>query len=52
MKKAGLPVVKFLRADYQGYNPSQPDNRDSFKWNDIPFTEWKSRTVTKEGFKT
>ncbi|EDV05133.1 GDSL-like protein [Bacteroides intestinalis DSM 17393] len=39
MKKAGLPVVKFLRADYQGYNPSQPDNRDSFKWNDIPFTE-------------
>ena len=21
MKKAGLPVVKFLRADYQGYNP-------------------------------
>ena len=39
MKKAGLPVVKFLRADYQGYNPSQPDIRDSFKWNDIPFTE-------------
>ena len=39
MKKAGLPVVKFLRADYQRYNPSQPDNRDSFKWNDIPFTE-------------
>ena len=39
MKKAGLPVVKFLRADYQGYNPSQPDNRDSFKWNNIPFTE-------------
>ena len=39
MKKAGLPIVKFLRADYQGYTPSQPDNRDSFKWNDIPFTE-------------
>lgn len=39
MKKAGLPVVNYLRTDYPGYNPSQPDNRDSFKWNDIPFTE-------------
>ncbi|MDE6173572.1 rhamnogalacturonan acetylesterase [uncultured Bacteroides sp.] len=39
MKKAGLPIVKFLRADYEGYNPAQPDALESFKWNDSPFTE-------------
>ncbi|EKU91379.1 rhamnogalacturonan acetylesterase [Bacteroides oleiciplenus] len=39
MKKAELPFVKFLRTDYEGYNPAQPDARESFKWNDCPFTE-------------
>lgn len=39
MKKAGLPIVKFLRSDYKGFNPAQPDARDTFKWNDSPFTE-------------
>lgn len=39
MKKAGLPIVKFLRIDYKGFNPAQPDARDTFKWNDSPFTE-------------
>lgn len=39
IKKAGLPIVKFLRSDYKGFNPAQPDARDTFKWNDSPFTE-------------
>lgn len=39
MKKAELPFVRFLRTDYEGYNPAQPDARESFKWNDCPFTE-------------
>lgn len=39
MKKARLPIVKFLRADYKGFDPMRPDARASFKWNDSPFTE-------------
>lgn len=39
MKKAGLPIVNYLRSDYPGFNPAQPDARESFKWNDSPFTE-------------
>lgn len=39
MKKAGLPIVKYLRADYKGYNPAHPDALESFKWNECPFTE-------------
>ena len=39
MKKAGLPVVKYLRADYQGFDPAHPDKFEDFKWNLSPFTE-------------
>ena len=39
MKKAGLPIVKFLCEDYQTYDPSHPDDWESFQWNDSPFTE-------------
>lgn len=39
MKKIQLPLVKYLRDDYTGYNPAHPDAFDSFKWNDSPFTE-------------
>lgn len=39
MKKAGLPIVQYLRTDYQEYNPVRPDARESFKWNECPFTE-------------
>ena len=39
MKKAGLPIVKYLRADYQGFDPAHPDKFEDFKWNLSPFTE-------------
>lgn len=39
MKKAGLPIVQYLRSDYEGYNPAHPDALENFKWNDCPFTE-------------
>lgn len=39
MKKAGLPVVKDLRADYKEFNPAKPDKFEDFKWNLSPFTE-------------
>lgn len=39
MKKAKLPIVNYLRADYKGYDPAHPDALESFKWNECPFTE-------------
>lgn len=39
MKQAGLPLVKYLRTDNEGYNPGCPDARETFKWNESPFTE-------------
>lgn len=39
MKRANLPLVKYLRGDYAGFNPTKPDARDTFKWNESPFTE-------------
>lgn len=39
MKKVDLPIVKFLRADYKGYDPAHPDALENFKWNCSPFTE-------------
>jgi lysophospholipase L1-like esterase len=39
MKSIGLPIIQNLRTDYNEYDPQHPDNRDSFKWNDSPFTE-------------
>lgn len=39
MKKINLPIVKFLRPDYKGYNPEHPDDFRTFKWDVSPFTE-------------
>ena len=39
MRKVGLPLVKYLRADYTEFNPAKPDARNTFNWNDSPFTE-------------
>lgn len=39
MKKVDLPIVKFLRTDYEGYDPAHPDALENFKWNSSPFTE-------------
>lgn len=39
MKKAKLPIVNYLRADYKGYDPAHPDALENFKWNECPFTE-------------
>ena len=39
MKKAQIPLVDYLRSDYQPYNPYQPDAVESFKWADSPFIE-------------
>lgn len=39
MKRANLPLVKCLRTDYTGFNPAKPDARNTFKWNESPFTE-------------
>ncbi len=32
MKQLNLPIVKFLRADWQDFNPAQPDDWKTFKW--------------------
>ena len=39
MKQAGLPLVKYLRTDNEGYDEACPDARETFKWNESPFTE-------------
>lgn len=39
MKKAGLDAVKYLRRDYQRFNPAHPDKFADFQWNLCPFTE-------------
>ena len=39
MKQAGLPLVKYLRTDNERYDPACPDARETFKWNESPFTE-------------
>lgn len=39
MKAANLPLIQYLRDDYQTYTPTQPDAFDSFNWNDSPFIE-------------
>lgn len=39
MKKADLEIVKYLRPDYSGFDPAQPDSFESFKWNLGSFTE-------------
>ena len=32
MKQLNLPVVQYLRADWQDFNPAQPDDWKPFKW--------------------
>ena len=32
MKQLNLPVVQYLRADWQDFNPAQPDDWKTFKW--------------------
>ena len=39
MKQNNLPLVKYLRTDYPGYDPAHPDTFESFRWNDSPFCE-------------
>lgn len=39
MKKLNLPIVSYLRSDYKDFDPANPDDVDSFKWNNSPFTE-------------
>lgn len=39
MKKVNLDIVKFLKTDYNGFDPAKPDGYESFKWNLCPFVE-------------
>ena len=39
MKELNLPLVEYIREDYQSYNPANPDSFESFRWNDSPFTK-------------
>jgi lysophospholipase L1-like esterase len=39
MKKLGLPIVKFLRSDWQDYNPAQPDDWRTFRWAASPMKD-------------
>ena len=39
MKKAGLPLVQYLRSDYKSFDPAHPDSFETFKWSLSPFTE-------------
>ena len=32
MKQLDLPIVKYLRSDWQDFNPAQPDDWKTFKW--------------------
>ncbi len=39
MKKLDLPFIAYLRNDYQTFDPAHPDDVDTFKWDESPFTE-------------
>lgn len=39
IKGLNLPWITYLRDDYRPFTPSAPDEIESFKWNDSPFTE-------------
>lgn len=39
MKQLNLPVVKYLRNDFQDFDPARPDDWKTFKWADSPMTE-------------
>ena len=33
MKQLGLPIIQYLREDWQDFSPLHPDNPDAFQWN-------------------
>ena len=39
MKQLQLPIVKFLRPEWQDYNPAQPDDWRTFKWAPSPLKD-------------
>ena len=39
MKQLNLPLLKNLREDYKPFNPAQPDDVSTFKWNNSPFID-------------
>ena len=39
MKQLNLPIVKYLRADWQDFNPAQPDDWKTFQWAPSCMTE-------------
>ena len=39
MKQLQLPLVQYLRPDWQDYNPAQPDDWSTFLWAPSPMTE-------------
>ena len=39
MKELGLPIVQYLRSEWQDFNPAQPDDWKTFKWAPSPMTE-------------
>lgn len=39
MKNVNLPIIAYLRNDYQSYTPQKPDSFESFHWSDSPFIE-------------
>ena len=39
MKELGLPIVQYLRPEWQDFNPAQPDDWKTFKWAPSPMTE-------------
>lgn len=51
MKQAGLPLVKYLRTDNEGYDPACPDARETLNGMKVHLRNWKSRTVIERGFR-
>ncbi len=39
MKQLELPIVNYLRSDWKDFDPSQPDDWNTFKWVASPMTE-------------
>jgi lysophospholipase L1-like esterase len=39
MKQLKLPITKYLRPDWQDFNPAQPDDWKTFKWAPSPMVE-------------
>ena len=39
MKQLELPIVNYLRSDWKDFDPSQPDDWNTFKWAASPMTE-------------